>query len=439
MNPNPNPELNSEQNPEAEAGEGFSIPTPLIVAVCVHLIVIGSGVAWSMNRWSARTEPRKYPAFREEPMKVLPQYNDPEIVADDELQRVLLKLQPKFRMQKPKINHIDHALRFWGVEATFADDEALSGTELRDMLLDDRRFEKAWGEKTPKLIEQAGRALRVRTQEGDYSAAHVDHTLATLAEVGTPLAFPVRVKDRELPLRLLLVSAARSFSLNQAEYEWSTLAFALYMPTAESWPTGEGQLVNFDRLARRIMRQSLPQGVCYGNHRMHALVMLLRVDEQSRILSDAGRTEIIEYLKKIVALYVANQSEQGWWDGTWAGTDVPLLPDSEGFRDPRTNKILATGHALEWWALAPQEIHPPREVMLKASRWLIKTIDELTERDVAVNYTYLSHAGRALSLWRGMFPAEAIKGARPANAAADKDAPAVKAPASKDAPKSGDQ
>ena len=75
----------------------------------------------------------------------------------------------------------------------------------------------------------------------------------------------------------------------------------------------------------------------------------------------------------------------------------------------RSRKILATGHALEWWAFAPESVHPPRETMVKAGQWLVKTVDEMSDRDIASSYTFLSHAGRSLALWRGKFPAQAYQ------------------------------
>src|SRR5690606_25666492 len=162
-------------------------------------------------------------------------------------------------------------LRFWGVEATFDDPACLSGVEMRELLLDHRQYGAAWGsEQKPFLIPTAA-GIRVRMQEGDATASHVDHTLACLAEVGTPLDFPVLTPAGETRLRALFDQSLRDFRLNQLEYEWSTLAYALYLPPTRRWFSSEGQEITFDRLARRLMRQRLSLGVCRGHHRLHTL------------------------------------------------------------------------------------------------------------------------------------------------------------------------
>ena len=40
--------------------------------------------------------------------------------------------------------------------------------------------------------------------------------------------------------------------------------------------------------------------------------------------------------------------------------------------------------------------------MAAAGQWLVRTIDELSEEDVVEYYTFLTHAGRSLALWRGV-------------------------------------
>ena len=76
---------------------------------------------------------------------------------------MLDKLKPRLRMSRPKINQIDHALRFWGVEAAFTEEDCLSGVEMRELLLDHRRFSEAWGlaaldpDHAPVLIGESGK------------------------------------------------------------------------------------------------------------------------------------------------------------------------------------------------------------------------------------------------------------------------------------------
>jgi hypothetical protein len=138
------------------------------------------------------------------------------------------------------------------------------------------------------------------------------------------------------------------------------------------------------------------------------LVALLRIDEQAKILDPAVRREIVEYLQRMTAELVQNQSPEGYFNGNWGGgrgagaNRLAIPPDS------LTGRWLVTGHALEWWALAPAEILPPRENLVRAGQWLCRTIAELDSRVVEENYSYLTHAGRALALWRRKAPAVAF-------------------------------
>jgi hypothetical protein len=52
------------------------------------------------------------------------------------------------------------------------------------------------------------------------------------------------------------------------------------------------------------------------------------------------------------------------------------------------------------------EILPPRHVLAAAGQWIVKTVEGLTDKDLPTHFTFLSHAGRALALWRGKFPYE---------------------------------
>jgi hypothetical protein len=324
-------------------------------------------------------------------------------VTDVQLRTVLSKLRPRFRGVEPKINDLDHALRCWGASALFDDAECLSGAEMRTLLLDHREFSKAWPRSPPLLLDN-GVGIRVRIQEGAATSSHSDHTLAGQAEIGTPLDFPVTTARRQTTLRAMLEQSLRDFSLNQGEYEWSALSYALYLPPTVRWISSEGQEITFDRIARRLMRQSADQGVCFGNHRLHALAVLLRVDDREKILSTDVREAILAHLTAMTARLLQNQHMDGYFNGFWAGEassqEGGVAPDSPGGR------LLATGHALEWWALAPADVHPPREALVRAGQWLARTIEGLSEAEVRSYFTFLTHAGRALALWRASEPAD---------------------------------
>lgn len=378
----------------------------LIVFLVVQAIVLGGGAIWAGTRLISLETEKQWPEFREKPLVVRPTYDLPQIVSDEQLQTVLHKLRPRLKDSKPIINHVDHALRMWGLDAKFNDPKCLSGLQLRNILLNHDQFKKAWGEKTPALLIDTPHGVKVRLQEGTHSMSHADHTLAVQAEIGTSLDHMVKTPAGETSLKALLDESLHDFSLNQVEYEWSVLTYLLFLGPEGPGRTGEGQRVTFGDMADRLMRQRLPEGVCFGNHRLFTLVIMLRLDDdfKHQVLTPEKRAEIIDFLKAQTNTLVKTQQPDGYWDENWAGSEG--TSEVRGTTSVLTNRILATGHALEWWAMAPEELHPPRETLVRAGQWLCRTIEELPDDKIRSNYTFLSHAGRALALWRGRLPAE---------------------------------
>jgi hypothetical protein len=372
----------------------------------VQVGVLGTAVGVCRAKLAESEARARLPALRQVPRQIGPLYDDPGVASDEQLRAVLYKLRPRLRGPKPTINHVDHALRFWGVEARFRDPQCLSGTEMRDILLRHRKFAEVWGKETPPLLAEDAKGLLFRTMQGLATSGHIDHTLGCLAEVGTPLDYPVETPNGGSTVRALLEASLRRFSLNQGEYEWSALAYALYCDSAAPWDSLERQEISFDRLAERIIREELPRGVCFGQHRLHALVMSLRIDEEQRILSPACRANVIRHLREVAALLSAGQDPQGYWNDAWA-EGIPPAPEDleeEGPYGTLARRLLATGHILEWLALAPEEVQPPRTVVRRGGQWLCHAVAAMSDEQIQRHYTVLTHVGRGLALWRGRFP-----------------------------------
>jgi hypothetical protein len=199
------------------------------------------------------------------------------------------------------------------------------------------------------------------------------------------------------------------FNLSQIEYEWSAKTFALFLPPATRWESTEGQTLSFDLLADRIMRERLPRGVCYGMHRLYGLMAFLRLDEQTPILSPGMRDRIGRFLKDANRRLVANQHADGFWNGDWPFAPPASSEPTKNAGDQLHFRIVVTGHALEYWALAPPELQPKRAVVVAAANWLVRTIDTISEDELRANFSFLSHAVRGLALWRGKEPFEALQ------------------------------
>jgi hypothetical protein len=386
------------------------------VFVGLQLTIVGVFVAWALTRRSGLATERSLPPLREEPLRVAPLRDDPSVVSDGDLRRVLGRLTLRYVGDQTVIGHVDHVLRLWGPRAVFEQEGMMSGADLFALLTDHQRFARVYGSETPPLlIDVPGGGVRVRALEGPRSTSHVDHLLATLAELGTPLSQPIRTPAGETTYRAVLEQSLEDFSLNQAEYEWSALAYALFLPPVDRWFTSEGQEVTFGRLAERVMRERLPSGVCSAHHRLHALVVMLRVDDlmaeagESRILDAAEREGVLRFVGEVTRLLVAHQHADGFWNFSWPFTRPTSAEASSEDGDRLGDRIIATGHALEWWSLAPEELLPPRDTVVRAAGWIVRTVDSLSDGEIQENISFMSHAGRALAQWRARQPNEVVQ------------------------------
>ncbi|MFP6763250.1 MAG: hypothetical protein VB858_06520 [Planctomycetaceae bacterium] len=378
--------------------------------LALNLILAAGFLLTGVNRHAVTTE-RVRPTPVVNPELIGPRHDDPDVVSDDVLQAVLHQLRPSLRGKQPKINHVDHALRFWGTQAVFDDPDCLSGIEMLQLLTDHRHFQESWGEKTDAFLLPNTKLTRpyveFRTRSGSASSSHIDHTLATLAESGTPLDFPLLTPQGELPVRAAFDFAFDRFRLNQAEYEWSILAFLHYLPELTGWYTREGQYVTWDMLADRLMRERLTRGSCYGTHRLHTLACLLCADDTHQMLSPGARQTSVAFLSDVTQRLIATQNDDGYWTADWPGQSPDKDSDNPGLKlDLISERLLATGHVLEWWALAPEEVLPERDRIIRAAHWLTSTIQSMSPAEIRRNYTFLTHAGRALSFWRGRHPSD---------------------------------
>ena len=340
---------------------------------------------------------------RTKPLIIEPLYDDAEVVSDEELAAVLAKIRPKFAKEKLKSNYVEHAIRAWWLNAKFLDPKVMSGEALKDHLVDHGQFLASWGKDIAPILQDRPDGVAVRWGKEECASVHHDHWLACLTEAGVDLHEPVFTPNRRREVADVLQEALRDFRLDETEVEWSALAFGLWIAPQKTWTTRHGRELSFDLLAERLMRGHKRFGVCSGTHRLYSLMVLVRLDDNHDILSDATRSQIMEHLKSVRDLIVTCQFPDGHWPSNWAdGADALKKPiDDELFK-----KVIATGHHLEWLAIAPEELHPPREFILKAADWVIQTTTEQSESDIAGKYTFFSHVGNALALWRKTHPSD---------------------------------
>jgi hypothetical protein len=342
---------------------------------------------------------------RTSPLTVAPLYDRPDFVSDEDLAAVLRQVLPRFPRAQLKPNFVEHAVRIWGVAAQFHDPEVLDGAELRDVLTDHGRYSKSWANQNVKpllTMRSTGVAIRFGTEPG--ASVHHDHWLASLTEAGIALDAPVYGPGRRgATIANVLSESLRDFQLDETEVEWTAMAFGLWLPPTKEWTGANGRRYSFDLIVDRLVRGQRLLGVCSGTHRIYSLMLLVRLDDEFDILSDEGRAMAWSYLEEVRDDIIASQQADGQWPSNWAdgaaAAEKPL--DEEQYK-----QVIATGHHLEWLAIAPRALHPPDEQIGRAARWIIDATVAQTPAEIQERYTFFSHVGNALALWRNTHPAD---------------------------------
>jgi len=337
------------------------------------------------------------PIVREKALKIAPLYDRPDLVSDEDLAAVLKQVRPKFPREKLKPNHVEHALRIWGVEAVFEDPAILSGQELKEVLLNHGKYLASWNPRMAPLLIEEPEGVAIRWGSDECASVHHDHLLACLSEAGVSLDEPVYTPGQSRTINDVLQLSLRDLQLDERETEWSALAYALWLPDQKSWRNREGRTISFDLLAERLIRGKQYVGVCLGTHRIYTLVALLRLDEEYRILSPTTRSAIRDHLLKIREELIDSQYADGHWESNWP---EGKQADTSKTRDELYKQVIGTGHHLEWMAIAPREYHVPDDRIARAIRWVTKTTVETAEEKLLERYTFYSHVGGALALWR---------------------------------------
>lgn len=355
---------------------------------------------------------------RNTPWLIAPEHDEPLVATDEELLQVLTRVQPP--AQPVNTNNFVHALRLWGPQATFDDPARPSGAQMLAYFLDDRVFRDYAGKKAPAIFERTSDGLlRARSFDDGpsnrtTSSYHTDDLLATFAEGGTPLDTPLTLRDGQATVRDLAESALQEFTLARHEYEWSVISYGRYFLPQQRFKNKFGETITVDDLVNKLMDSRPGLGPCNGLHRMEAMVVLYRADEKVKILSQKTRARMLAYMRHIGDLLVQSQTSEGYWTRNWPKGEEGRADEKATIYD----RLLVTGHHLEWLALAPEEVQPPRENIVRAARWTLKTILEISDKDLADHYGPFSHAARALCLWRGHEPGD-LWAKRPVVAASD--------------------
>lgn len=392
-----------------------SVRVSTALVLCTQALFVGAIVgAYALASTSTRQQlqeavglPTPVPGVevpRSTPLIIEPLYNDPEVVSDEELAAVLWKVLPRFSDKQLKPNYVEHALRTWWIKAEFRDPGVMSGAAMKDYLVDHGKYLASWGTDVAPLLEQYNDGVGIRWGKTEGASVHHDHWLASLTEAGVSIDQPVFTPSRhDQSIRDVLLRALRDFRLDEVETEWTPLATGLWLAPQTGWTNAEGRQITFDLLADRLMRGERSLGVCIGTHRVYSLMVLVRLDDEYHILTPAARERAWTYLTEVRDAIAVSQFPDGHWPSNWHLGAAAL---KNPVADELYKQVIATGHHLEWLAIAPPELHPPRECILKAADWVIRTTREQSVDDILQRYTFFSHVGNALSLWRKTHPAD---------------------------------
>ena len=284
----------------------------------------------------------------------------------------------------------------------------MNGPELVEYLTDyGSQMASFRGNAVPLFAERPdGLAVNWGNQPGE--SVHHDHWLACLTEAGAPLDTPIFGPNRRGDtLNDALQEALRDFEPNERETEWSVMAFGFWLaPEHRSWTNRDGRTIDFNLLADVLMRGDLRYGVCGGTHRVYSLMVLLRLDDEHELLAATTREAVYNHLRSIRDRITQSQYPDGHWGSDWPDGSLAM---EHPLAEPHYRMVIATGHQLEWLALAYEDLLPPRENIHRAARWLIDTVRETPQEDIHSQYTFYSHVGNALALWRKTTPPDAWK------------------------------
>jgi hypothetical protein len=331
-------------------------------------------------------------------------------LSQDQLRRVALAVVPRWKVGK--VPSILHALRLWGPQSTFSDDRfihpnrlgILSGDQMVQILLDDRKLHKSL---VPCESILYWKPDGIEVQYGHNSTpAHCDQLLKVLAEIGLPANTPVSTfGEHQGTINDIIKGSLRDFLIDQ-ELEFTAVAYSRWLPPVKSWTNRFEETCSFDNLADALLKKPLGKGACYGIHVPYALVNLLRANEQHSVVSSATAKSIENRLVEISRLLESHQDESGAWFGDWTTAPVSGTSSQNSFEI-----ITATGHHLEWVALAPNRLRPSEQSVAKAARLLARLIPEHDSITISNPRSYgpFSHAARALMLLHNVNPERIIQ------------------------------
>jgi len=311
-----------------------------------------------------------------------------------------------------------HAFRLWGSEATFPvevfarpfDSNVFSGADLQGFLLDHRYYSTIVPGEPPLLI-RLGHGVEVRTEStgliGRFAGqlGHPEDLLCACGEVGLRTDQKIITRDSSATITELVAYAIWSFDLAK-EIEWTIEALARYLAPREHWTNAEGVTCTFQHALEALVAKPIGKGTCLGTHVPNTLACLARIADAEGILSDASVRSIERRLAEFSLHLDRDRDENGVWTGGWAPEAGKSAADPHRALE---QKLSATGHHLEWIAIAPPQCRPRRDRIRAAVDAIIELALDMPPYEVSHLYLPFSHLVRALCLIRNTTASEASR------------------------------
>lgn len=292
------------------------------------------------------------------------------------------------------ISGLCHVLLFYGLGPTDVPSFESQGVALK-VLTDEEAAVATFGQ-SPFVKTRYG--LRYLLSDdpvfrGGVGEAHRDQCLATFAILGLPLDTPIHLRTHSCTVTELLSEAVASFTFDQRELAWTTLAFARYLPPEKEWVSRFSERTSFSQLAHRLLKLDLSGQSCAGTHVFQALVAIDNADRAHPILNRTTRRELSSYLETTIQRMVRHQQADGSWDHHWC--ELANRNDSEAATVQL--RILATGHLLEVLSSLHLQRRPPKGVYVRAAEWVTEALQSKEirpEPSLICPFTHAAKAGR---------------------------------------------
>jgi hypothetical protein len=225
--------------------------------------------------------------------------------------------------------------------------------------------------------------------------SHKGQLLSAFAEAGLPLDSTIRFDLGRPSVQSLVHDAQLSIRLDH-EYEWLTVALALYQPTTSEWKNSQGETVSWELITSDLLQKARSRGqsrfACAGTHTLQTLAVLAHVDRKHEIWREATRDEVIATFEWACQRLEKRQLPDGSWDADWDFSTRMITAQRSNF----LTRLRVTGHHLEWIVMLPANARPAEEVLIRAADFVTKGADRMSRVELEENVCAWSHGIRAL-------------------------------------------